>query len=84
MLVVFVVSVDAYPFLAFSDLTCHLKHAYGIVSLPISGGVDISKICGFNLFRQMSSQWGSQKLLQGLMSLELTVFLSVLDHFLTE
>ena len=22
-----VTSVDAYPFLAFSDLTCHLKHA---------------------------------------------------------
>ena len=25
MLVVAVVSIDAYPFLAFSDLTCHLK-----------------------------------------------------------
>ena len=25
MLVVAVVSVDAYPFLAFSDLTCHLE-----------------------------------------------------------
>ena len=25
MLVVAVISVDAYPFLAFSDLTCHLE-----------------------------------------------------------
>ena len=25
MLVVVVISVDAYPFLVFSDLTCHLK-----------------------------------------------------------
>ena len=25
MLVVVVISVDAYPFLAFSDLTCHLE-----------------------------------------------------------
>ena len=27
MLVVAVISVDAYPFLAFSDLTCHLEDA---------------------------------------------------------
>ena len=26
MLVVAVISVDAYPFLAFSDLTCHLEY----------------------------------------------------------
>ena len=26
MLVVAVISVDAYPFLAFSDLTCHLEN----------------------------------------------------------
>ena len=25
MLVVAVISIDAYPFLAFSDLTCHFK-----------------------------------------------------------
>ena len=30
MLVVAVISVDAYPFLAFSDLTCHLEDT-GIV-----------------------------------------------------
>ena len=30
MLVVVVISVDAYPFLAFSDLTCH-HEATGIV-----------------------------------------------------
>ena len=32
MLVVAVTSVDAYPFLAFSDLTCHLEDT-GIVFL---------------------------------------------------
>ena len=32
----------------------------------------------------MSSQWGSQKLLQGLVSHELTAYLSVFDLFLTQ
>ena len=28
MLVVAVISVDAYPYLAFSDLTCHLEDVF--------------------------------------------------------
>ena len=109
-LVAAVISVDAYPFLAFSDLTCHLEDAgisvfwfqwvrdskltklgssdqvaslsagknNGVVLVPcsalkcvptaISGGVDISEVPRCHLLRQMNSQWGSQKLLQGLVS----------------
>ena len=48
-----------------------------------SGGVDISEVPGCNLLRQMSSQWGSQKLLQGLLSHELTAYLSIFNQFLT-
>ena len=33
---------------------------------------------------QMSSQWGSQKLLQGLVSHELTVYISVFNKFLSQ
>ena len=42
----------------------------------ISGGVDISEVPGCHLLQQMSSQWGSQKLLQGFVSDELTAYLS--------
>ena len=42
------------------------------VPTAISGGVDISKVPGCHLLRQMSSQRESQKLLQGLVSHELT------------
>ena len=42
------------------------------VSTAISGGVDIPEVCGCHFLQQMSSQWGSQKLLQGLVSPELT------------
>ena len=52
------------------------------ISIAISGGIDISKIPGCHLLRQMGSQWGSQKLLQGLVSHELTAYLSDLDFFL--
>ena len=44
------------------------------VPTAISGGVDISEVPGYHLLRQMSSQRGSQKLLQGLVSHELTVY----------
>ena len=37
MLVVAVISVDAYPFLAFSDLTCHLEDTGIAVSWLHSG-----------------------------------------------
>ena len=50
----------------------------------ISGGVDISEVPGCHLLRQMSSQCGSQKLLQRLVSHELTANHSVFDLFLTQ
>ena len=50
----------------------------------ISGGVDISNIPGCHLLQQMSFQWGSQRLLQGLVSHEPTAYLSVLTLLLTQ
>ena len=50
----------------------------------ISGGMDISEVPGCHLLRQMSSQSGSQKLLQGLMSHELTAYLSFFTYFITQ
>ena len=47
------------------------------------GDVDISKVSGCHLLQKMSSQRGSPKLLQGLVSLKHTVHLSVFDMFLT-
>ena len=44
---------------------------------------DARSFPGCHLLRQKSSQWGSQKLLQGLMSHELTAYLSVFNLFLT-
>ena len=58
--------------------------AWQCLPTAISGGVDISEISGCHLLRQMSSQWGSQKLLQGLVSHELTVYLSVFKLFSTQ
>ena len=125
-LVVAVSSVDAYPFLAFTDLTCHLTgcrntcflvalcclivrrpnleeatkrllhqqvktgivlvlcHAWKCVPTVISSGVNISEVPGCYLLRQMSSQWGSQKLHQGLVSYEITAYLSIFNLFLTQ
>ena len=56
------------------------------VGLPtaISGGLDIFQMPGCQLLWQMSSQSGLQKLLQGLVSHELTAYLSVFDPFLTQ
>ena len=48
------------------------------------GGVDISEVPECHLLRQMSSQWGLQKLVQGLVLHEFTVYLSVFNLFLTE
>ena len=58
-------------------------HAWMCVSTATSSDVDISEVPGCNLLQQMSSQWESQKLLQGLVSHELTAYLSVFDLFLT-
>ena len=54
------------------------------VPTVISGGVDISEVPGCHLLRQMSSQWESQKLLEGLVSHELTAYLLAFNLFLTE
>ena len=57
-----VISVDACPFLAFSDLTCHLENTgsallHGSAFLHLfPGSVQISEVPGCHLFRQMSSQ----------------------------
>ena len=50
----------------------------------ITDGVDISEVPGCHLFWYKSSQWWSQKILQGLVSHELTAYLSVFDLFLTQ
>ena len=108
-----VISADAYPFLAFSELTCHLEDMEigvfwlhcaadiketelgssnqeaspsagkntGVVLVPCSR-MEVHPYSyfwwyGCHLLRQMSSQWGSQKLLQGLVSHELTAYLSI-------
>ena len=50
------ISVDAYPFLAFSDLMCHLKdtvigvfHCTLLWCSDISGSVDIFEVHGCHL-----------------------------------
>ena len=50
---------------------CHV-HAWKCIPTTISGGVDIFEVPGCHLLQQVSSQRGSQKLLQGLVSHELT------------
>ena len=52
--------------------------AWKCTPTAISGGVDISEV------RQMSSQWGSQKLLPVLMSHEVTAYPSAFYLFLTQ
>ena len=49
----------------------------------VAGVLDISEAPGCHLSQQMSSQWGSQKLLQGLLSDELLAYFSVF-LFLTQ
>ena len=49
----------------------------------ISSGADISEVPACHFLRQMSSQSGSQKLLQGLVCHELTAYLSVFNLFFT-
>ena len=45
------------------------------------GSASLQLFPGCHLLRQMSSQWGSQKLLQGLVSHELTAYLSIFNLF---
>ena len=46
--------------------------------------LDISEVPGCHLLQQTNSQWGPQKLLEGLVSHELTTYLSVWDISLTQ
>ena len=50
----------------------------------ISSDVDISEVPGWHLLRQISAQWGSQKLFQGLVSHKLTAYISVFNLLLTQ
>ena len=54
------------------------------VPTAISVGVDISEVPVCHLLRQMISQWGSEKLFQGLVFYEVTAYLSVSGLFLTQ
>ena len=125
-LVITVISVDACPFLAFSDMTitfriqelafsgCTVPHGNketelgssnqkaspstdkktGVVLVPCciwkcfptanSAGVDIPEVPGCHLLQHRSSQYGSQKLFEGLVSHERTAYPSVFDLFLTQ
>ena len=53
------------------------------VLTAISGNVDISQVPWCHLLWQMNSQRWSQKIIQGLVSYELTAYLSVFDLYLT-
>ena len=57
--------------------------AWKCVPTAISGSVDISEVPGYALLQHLSCQWRSHMLLQGMVSHELTVYLSVFDLFLT-
>ena len=94
-LVVAVISVDAYTFLAFGFFEASLSSGintrilvpclkWKCVPTTISGGVDISEVPGCYLLQQMSSQGGSQNFLQRLVVHELTVYLSIFNLFLTQ
>ena len=61
-----------------------LCHTWKCIPTAISGGVDISEVPECHLLQQMSSQWESEKLLQGLVSHELTAYVSVFNLFLTQ
>ena len=54
------------------------------VPAAISGGVDISEVPGCHLLQRKISQQKAQKLIQELVSLELTAYVSVFDLFSTQ
>ena len=60
---------------------CHAWKSFPTVN---SNGVDFSVVPVCHILQQMSSEQGSQKLLQGLVSHELTAYFSVFDLFLTQ
>ena len=58
-----------------------LCHTSKCVPTAISGGMGISQVPACHSLQQISSQSGSQKLLQGLVFHELTAYLSVFNLF---
>ena len=71
-----VISVDAYPFLTFSDLNCHLEDTGVDVSYFRGPWVSFVTTDGFSV--------RVKKLFQGLVSYELTAWLFLFDLFLTQ
>ena len=65
-----------------TEIVLVLRRAWKSVPTAISGGVDIFEVHGCHLLRQMSSQLGPQKLIQGLVSHEFTAYFSVFNLFL--
>ena len=59
-------------------------HTWKCAPTAVSSGVDISEIPGCHLLLQKSSRWGSRKLLQGLVSHELTGYFSIFNQFLLQ
>ena len=59
-------------------------HPWKCVPTAISSGIDISEARVCHLLWQRSSQWGSQKLPQELVSHELTAYLSAFNLFLSQ
>ena len=55
-------------------------HAWKCTPITISGGVDIFEVSEYHLLLQVSSHWGSQKLLQGLVSHKFAAYLSILNY----
>ena len=53
--------------------------AWKCVPTTSSSGMDISEVPVCHLLQQMSSQWGSQNLPQGLVSYKLTAYCHVLN-----
>ena len=58
-------------------------YVWKCVRTSFSGSVDIHQVLGCHLLQQISSQWGSQKLLQGSVSHELITYL-IIASFLTQ
>ena len=58
--------------------------AWKCIPTGISGGLDVSEVPGCHLLRQINSHGGSLELLQGLVSHELMVYLSVFNQSLIQ
>ena len=56
-------------------------YSWKCIPTAISGGVDISEVRECHLLWHMSSQWGSKRLLQGLVSHHFTAYLSIFNPF---